>query len=345
MGKKLSVRTRREKRGPTDLLAHDRVLRIEVQGGSEAIRLDRFLGPKLHWLSRRVIRERIEKGLILVNDARGKPGRRVRAGDVITAEIPSPATLDVAEQDLCVDVIYEDNDILVVNKAPHVVVHPTGRRVHGTLIQAILHRYRDAMRNDPQLSPRLLHRLDRETSGVLMVSKRETVHRTLARQFEKRMIRKEYLAVVEGAVHPDSGEIRFPLGLASASAVNVKMAVRQDIGKPASTEYHVRDHLPGHTLLSLFPHTGRQHQLRVHLAAMGHPIVADQLYKDEKLFLEYVRGGLARRPIHPLLGRHALHAWRITLDYDGRERTFEAPLAEDLVRLVAHLRGTDSPPR
>ncbi|MFH0962616.1 MAG: RluA family pseudouridine synthase, partial [Planctomycetota bacterium] len=338
MRRSFPAKAQRKTRERKDLLALKQEKIILVSGEAASVRVDRFLAQELPWLSRHAVQDRIIRGAVLLNGAPVKPSRRVRAGDRITVTVPPPALSLADAEDLPIEVIHEDENILVVNKPPHVVVHPTGRRLRGTLIQAVHYRYRDAMRADPGLQPRLLHRLDRETSGVLMISKVPSAHGALALQFERHTVRKEYLAIVEGVIDEDRGEIRLPIGRSARSAVSVKMDVRLDAGRPALTEFEVRERFAAHTLVRLLPRTGRQHQLRVHLAAVGHPILADQLYKDEKHFLDYVRAGMVPRSLHPLLDRHALHAWRITLKYKGEERTFEAPLAGDLVALLEHLR-------
>jgi len=327
-----------------DLLALGQKHTFAVPPERDGVRVDKFLTSVASWLSRHAIQKRIAAGTVMIGDRVVKASAKLRAHDVVTVLVPQPPDVVAEARDIQLDVIYEDESILVINKQPHVVVHPTGRRQSGTVIQAVHYRCRDQIAEDPGFNPRLLHRLDRETSGVLALSKYETVHRDLAIQFERREVHKEYLAVVEGVMERDSGEISLPIGPAARSPIRVKMDVRQDVGQPAHTDYQVAERFPNHTLLRLAPHTGRSHQLRVHLAAIGHPIVADQLYRDERVFLDYLDRGLTRRQIHPLLDRHALHAWRLTLTHRNKRVTFEAPPTPDLAAALERLRTESGSP-
>ena len=322
-----------------DLLALGQKHTFAVGPDRDGVRVDKFLKGVASWLSRHAIQKRIAADTVTIGDRVVKASTKVRAGDVVSVLVPQPPDVVAETRDVPLDIVYEDEWILVINKPPHVVVHPTGRRQSGTVIQAVHYRYRNEIADNPAFNPRLLHRLDRETSGVLALSKYETVHRDLAIQFERREVEKQYLAVVEGVMEQDCGEISLPIGPAAGSEIGVKMDVRQDIGRRAHTGYEVVERFAKHTLVRLTPHTGRSHQLRVHLAAVGHPIVADQLYRDERIFLDYVERGLTRGQTHPLLDRHALHAWRLTLTHQGKQATFEAPPTGDFAALVETLRG------
>ena len=327
-----------KRKAQKDLLALGQKHTFAVPPDRDGVRVDKFLKSVASWLSRHAIQRRIAADTVMIGDRLVKPSTKVRANDVVTVLVPQPPDVVAETRDIPLDVIYEDQWILVINKRAHIVVHPTGRRQSGTIIQAVHYRYRETIAEDPVFNPRLLHRLDRETSGVLALSKYETAHRDLAIQFERRRVAKEHVAVVEGLMERDSGEISLPIGPAAKSEIGVKMDVRQDIGRRAHTDYEVVERFAHHTLVRLSPHTGRSHQLRVHLAAIGHPIVADQLYRDERVFLDYVERGLTRRQTHPLLDRHALHAWRLTLTHQDQRMTFEAPPTPDFAALLDTLR-------
>lgn len=330
----------RPKYKPTeDLLNIEPLKEFVVQRCDEGLRLDRFAHLMMPWCSRVVIKKEIEVGRIRVNRAEKKPAYHLREGEVVQVQVSqAPQVADLADIEL--DVIYEDENILVVNKLPSMVAHPTGRRLSGTIIQAAHYRLRQAMVKDAHIRPRLLHRLDRQTSGVLLISKHLRIHHFLARQFEHHEVQKEYLAIVEGVIEEDEGVIRLSIGKAARSKVEIKKGIDVEAGTSALTRFVVEERLPGHTLVRLYPHTGRGHQLRVHLAAVGHPILADELYRDEALFLKRLGGKKSRDSSEVIIQRQALHAHRLALRYPDRESigTFTAPLPEDMNQALKILR-------
>lgn len=316
------------------------------------IRLDVFLHHHLAWRSRTGVQRLIRDGYVAVrqpgpdgahDEARTERrcGRTLFDGSLVVVRIPEENRLPEPSSDgTDLDVLYEDDEVLAVDKPAGLAVHPSGRHLVDTLIQRVHARYRGA-NSARRLPLRLCHRLDRETSGVILIAKGDAAHRAIATQFEDREVRKEYLAVVHGVVEADGGVIEHALGPALASPVRLKMCVAAD-GLPSATEWSVVERHPGAevpcTLVRCRPRTGRQHQLRVHLAALGHPIVGDKLYgDDEGLFLRASNGTLTAADRAALvLDRHALHASRLRWrsPSGGEIREVEAPLPEDMARLL-----------
>lgn len=265
---------------------------------------------------------------------RRRPSERVRHGETVILVRPSFEEPVVPTE---FDVVHEDPAVLVVDKPSGLPVHPSASYHKNTLTFLLRQRY-------PERTPHLVHRLDRETSGILVCAKTVEDERALKGQFERREVDKEYLAIVEGDV-PDSLEaIAHPMGR-TEEGLHLLMVVRED-GSPSETRVRVVARAPAHTLVALAPKTGRQHQLRVHMAAEGHPIVADKLYGPEgpKPFLEYVdAGGQVTEALLERLGHHrqALHAHRLWVQHPrtGEELALRAPLPADLAALWTRLGG------
>lgn len=261
-----------------------------------------------------------------------RPGRKLRNGSTVVVIIPPELRLEVspyAVEDLVI--LHEDERTLVVDKPPGLAVHPAGRHLTDTLIQRVHARYR----TEPgaRVPIKLCHRLDRETSGVILLAKDAEAHTALMQDFEHRRIGKQYLAIVRGNPEADEGVIDFPLAPARASEVRIKMAVASD-GMEARTDWRVLERHEGCALLLCEPHTGRQHQIRVHMEAIGHPLVGDKLYgRDEDTFLRNALGELTREELRDLgLARHALHNHSLTFRVPGTETELrvESPLAADM---------------
>jgi 23S rRNA pseudouridine1911/1915/1917 synthase len=264
----------------------------------------------------------------------------VRAGDVIRLRIPPyRRKLHVDPQptgDL--PILFEDAHCVAMDKPAGVPVHPAGRHLENTVIHYLHRRYPRDDEAGGDL-PRLLHRLDRETSGVLLASKHGDFHYHVGQAFEFRRVQKTYLAVVEGRVERDGGSIDLGIGPARGSPIRLKMEARDDgTGLPASTHYRVLRRSQRFSLLELVPKTGRQHQLRVHLAAIGHPIVGDKIYgPDENYFLNAINGGLDESALRRLvLPRQALHAQALEFQHPqtGRLMHLQAPLPADMAALL-----------
>jgi 23S rRNA pseudouridine1911/1915/1917 synthase len=305
------------------------VLSFPVAREFAGLRLDRFVQLRLPRVSRTRAQEIVRACGYRPDGTRRRPSDIVREGEVVLLVRTSFVE---PEAPRAYGLIHRDDALYVVDKPPGLPVHPTATYHRNTLTFLLRERYGDA-------APQIAHRLDRETSGVLVCARTLDDERALKAQFEGRRVRKTYLAIVRGELRERAGTITLPISPAR-EGLHLLMEVRDD-GTPAAraeTDYAVRDVRRGRTLVELFPRTGRQHQLRVHLAAIGHPIVGDKLYGPEgpAPFLEAVETGITPS-LRARLGheRQALHAHRIALTHPrtGAEAVFESPLAPDLVRL------------
>ncbi len=315
------------------------------------VRLDQFLLAHLTWRSRTSIQALIKDGFVEVDistpdhpkgsgetTTEKRPGRKLRHGSQVTVIIPEELRLPEPEGDVSpVEVLHLEKGAMVVDKPPHVPVHPSGRHTLDTMIQRVHAHCAREMADELGLAPRLSHRLDRETSGVLLVGTRTQAHRELRRQFEAHEVQKTYLALVCGEVPAKEGSIRWPIGSDHDSAVRLKMTVTED-GLSCRTDWRVVQRLGGYTLVECDLHTGRQHQIRVHLAAMGHPIVGDKLYgPDEQLFIRAAEDRLMETDrVQLQMNRQALHHHRLVFKSPSGNHpvTVESPLAADIQAFI-----------
>ena len=215
-----------------------------------------------------------------------RPGRHLRHGSRVVVRIPDELRLPMLKESTDeLAILYEDEAILAVDKPPMVVVHPSGRYLSDTLIQRVHKRYGQGFELERGGAPRLCHRLDRETSGVVLVGKNPIAHADVMGQFERREVEKEYQAIVWGSPERDGGTIDMPIGEARVSKIELKMTIQAD-GQPSRTDWRVLERLQDCALVACAPYTGRQHQIRVHMAAIGHPVVGDKLYGDDDSMFE-----------------------------------------------------------
>jgi len=315
---------------PPDLSKETTERVLEVKGDEEGTRLDVFLRNRVPWRSREHLKERIRDGRVTVNDRPAKASQSVRYGDVVSIHLVRHGDpFDPSEIPL--PVLYEDDLVVVIDKPAGFVVHPVGRHQHDTIINALHHRYRNTEEPEKDVVPKLAHRLDQYTSGVLLVAKRDDVRSDLGRQFAQREVKKEYLAIVMGAPDPAEGEVEAPIGKNREMKNGLPMGVRDD-GEPSLTLYETVEVLGDHSLVRCRPLSGRTHQIRVHLAWLGTPLVADQMYGDGEPLVVAGETLLSNYPLHSA-------ALEFTHPGTGKRLRVEAPLPGDMERVVEALRG------
>ncbi len=306
-------------------------------------RLDKYLQDRIPFMSRTQLQRLIAEQAVTVNDRRPKASTTLRIGDVVTVVVPPPPTKDIPAEDIPLHVLYEDDDLIVVNKQPELIVHPARGNKRGTLINALVwhftHRTGGALSSvgADEARPGVVHRLDRSTTGAIVVAKTDIAHWRLARQFENRTTDKRYLAVVHGCVEPVADVIDLPIG--KHPIHRELMAVRyDDTAKPSQTLYRVREQFEDYALVELELHTGRTHQIRVHLSHLGWPIVGDEPYGGRPVSEQQIASGGGGA--EPIIDRQALHATSLAIRHPmtGKPMEFIAPLWPDLRRLIELLR-------
>ncbi|OGP85937.1 MAG: hypothetical protein A2Z08_00585 [Deltaproteobacteria bacterium RBG_16_54_11] len=311
---------------------------LTVEKADRGKRLDLFLAEQLPAQTRSQIQRYIREGCILLNAAHAKAGTRIKEGDLVRGRIPAPMPAEAPAEDLPIRFIYEDGDIVVVDKPSGMAVHPAGRMQSGTLVNALLFRLHDLQGVGGVLRPGIVHRLDKGTSGVMVVAKNDLAHEALVRQFQKREVKKIYLALVYGRVEAEKGAITAPLGRHPID--RKRFSLRTRAPKEALTEWLVKERFEGITFVQVAPKTGRTHQIRVHMASINHPLVGDPLY-TKKRRLARIEDSYLKERIEAL-GRQALHASRIAFRHPttGKTVEFTAPLPADIENILEVLRGT-----
>jgi len=302
-------------------------------------RLDHCLGANAPDLSRTRAREIIVSGLVTLNGSVVKPSARVAAGDTIVADVPELEHLAARPEDIPVVVCYEDDDLIVVDKAPGMVVHPAPGSTSGTLVNALLGRDARLSGVGGTLRPGIVHRIDKDTSGLIVVAKSDRVHRRLSAMFAERAVRKTYVALAWGRFGAEEGVIDEPIG---RSRTDRKRMAVDPTGRPAVTHWRVREELGFATLLDVSPRTGRTHQIRVHLAYLRRPVVGDRGYGGVRRAFGDVpphERALAKR-LNARAARQALHARELSFEHPttGRGLRFVSPIPEDFGVLLSLLR-------
>ena len=312
--------------------------RVVVSEDEERQRLDRLLGPYCPGLSRSRIQTLIQDGSISVGGRVERPSYKVRPGDCIDISIPEPLPLTVESQDIPLEIVFEDGDLLVVDKPAGMTVHPAPGVWTDTLVNALMHHCRDLSGINGVLRPGIVHRLDRFTSGLLVVAKNDVAHQSLATQLQERTVKRLYTAIVWGRL--DDGRVEGPI--ARHPRERTKMAVVEG-GREAVTHYSAKEHFPFLTRLEVGLETGRTHQIRVHLLHVGHPVFGDPVYG----------GRTQTRGIRPenrprantllsLIERQALHAHHLSFRHpaSGEMVDFDSPQAADIEVLLAACRDS-----
>jgi 23S rRNA pseudouridine1911/1915/1917 synthase len=302
-------------------------------------RLDVFLARQFPEFSRAHIRRAIDAGGVTADGKPMKAGQRLKGGEQLTIAVPEMPRQGPTPENIPLDVLFEDEHLAAVNKPPGMVVHPAKGHWSGTLTAALAFHFQQLSGAGGPTRPGIVHRLDRDTSGVLVVAKTDAAHFALAEQWAGRSVEKEYFAVVVGPMDMDRDLIDLPIG--SHPFHREKMAIRRDheSSRPAQTMYEVLERFDGFTSLKVLPKTGRTHQIRVHLASTGRPVLCDKQYGGRaEISVGEIRRDLSLREV--LLNRQALHARRLTLNHPvtGEPLVFEAPIPDDLQRLLTDLR-------
>jgi len=298
--------------------------RIELTVDEGGMRLDKFLAERVADLSRSAIRRLIDTGQVVVNGEAVKASYKVRPGDLVVACVPQPEAEEPAAEAIPLGIVYEDQALIVVNKPAGMVIHPAPGHRSGTLVNALLAHCPDLASDSGDARPGIVHRLDRDTSGLILVAKNEQIRRALQSQFKARQVHKVYVALLDGQLEAARGRIEAPLGRDPRH--RQRMAVVPG-GREAVTEYRLLASLAGgdYSLVEAEPKTGRTHQIRVHFASIGHPVVGDMVY--------------GRRRTRLPVPRQFLHAQRLgfTHPLTGQPLEFEAPLPDDLAAVLQAL--------
>ncbi len=321
----------------------DGAFTIIVEESDVGRRLDSVVALHLPGCSRSLAAALIGNHRILVDKQPKKPGYRPKVGDRIQGCIPEPEPTEYQPESIPLDILHQDESIIVINKQPGLVVHPAPGHSRGTLVNALLHHCPDVGAIGGEIRPGIVHRLDKDTSGTMVVAKHAAAQEELARQFKDREVRKKYLALVYGNVQSDAGEIQLPIGRHPIDRKRMSTTTRKS--REAMTLWKVQERLNGITLLELDLKTGRTHQIRVHCSSIGHPLVGDPVYRPRKL-LRNIDNFLASHPRAVIdtvksTQRQMLHAWQLRLIHpqSGLPMTFESALPADMEELIAKLRG------
>lgn len=298
---------------------------FEVGPDEGSVRLDQYLAsvfPKP--VSRSHLKKLIDAGNILVNGKAAKPHHKVKPGEKIEVSLEEPVSSKPEAEDIALEILYEDDDIIVINKEPGIAVHPGAGTRSGTIVNALLN-HCQKLSDVNAARPGIVHRLDKDTSGVMVIAKNNASHTELARQFKDHTVKKNYLALVKGVVELDNGVVDLPIGRHPSN--RQKMAVRYDSERKAVTEYKVIKRFEGFTLVMLNLKTGRTHQIRVHMAYIGHPVLGDEKYGSRDR--PALKGGRA-------LSRQALHSYYLKLRHptSGKEMEFTADLPDDMKSMI-----------
>jgi 23S rRNA pseudouridine1911/1915/1917 synthase len=305
-------------------------LEFALNAADAGLRLDVSLTKAQPQFSRNFIRHMINDGAILINGKTVKPSYTVRGGEQVSIEIPEPEVIEARPENIPLNVIFEDSDIIVVNKPPGMVTHPSSGHTSGSLVNALLFHCKDLSSINGKLRPGIVHRLDKDTSGAIIAAKNDAAHRSLADQFSGRTVKKEYAAIAWGKPLKDTFFNDGRIGRHPIRRTEMSVIKSDSDGREAYTDFEVLERFPKKNafFVRAMPKTGRTHQIRVHLAKLGFPILADVLYGKESALPDL---GLAR---------HALHAYRLSVTHPatGKYLTFEAPIPDDMSTALSSLR-------
>lgn len=312
---------------------------IQVEEKDHGKRIDHFLSEVIPNLSRSRAKKLIKEKIIFLNQRSIKPSTHVKPGDIISGVIPGPKPVAIKPEPIPLNIIYEDSSIVVIDKPPAMVVHPAYGHPKGTLVNALLYHCKDLRKDlrgiNGTLRPGIVHRLDKGTSGVMVVAKDDEAYHHLIKQFKERVIEKVYLTVTYGTFSKDEGVIDSEIGRHPSE--RKRMSTKTKKGRPAITFWKVIEKFEGYTFLEVRPQTGRTHQIRVHLSSIGHPILGDPLY-GRKGKTGAIKNVTIREYLKNMK-RPCLHAYRISLNHPktGQRMEFIAPIPDDMKKLLNYL--------
>ena len=327
-------------------LSSNEAISITVEARAHGWRIDHYLARLYPNYSRAAFQRAISQEAVLLNGLPAKTGRRLRVNDTLSVKLPAESDSSLPAEDIPLDILFEDDSLVVINKHAGMIVHPGRGNYHGTLAGALQFHFDQLSDMAGQLRPGIVHRLDRDTTGVIIVAKDNQVHSRLSSQFENREVIKEYRALIWGGPDFDSDLIETHVCIHQGK--REKMQVCQPGGKSreATTWYEVIKRFRKATYIRLLPKTGRTHQLRVHMSHLGHPILADSLYRGQSqaTMADLHPNSIADTESRILIQRQALHAMRITFrhPHSGKEMTIEAPLPADMQATLDYLESLDA---
>lgn len=299
------------------------IFEAQITTAESGTRLDTYLAAILDGISRSYIQKLISEQRILINSRPVKANYKIKTADQVFVEIPEAAPIDILPEPMDLDIVYEDGDMLIVNKPMGMVVHPAHGHYHGTLVNGLLAHCTDLSGINGKMRPGIVHRIDKDTSGLLMIAKNDMAHQHLAAQLKEHSTKRAYYALVQGVLSEPAGLIDAPIGRHETE--RKKMAVNLKNGKEARTHYYVKERFARNTFIECRLETGRTHQIRVHMAYLGHPLVGDPLYGTRKSNLDFPG--------------QALHAYALGFIHPRTEEPlyFEAPLPQHFQAVLKEL--------
>ncbi|MEI7686791.1 MAG: RluA family pseudouridine synthase [Planctomycetota bacterium] len=318
-----------------------RAVDLVVQNKTAGTRLDRFLAGHFPDFSRSLMQKAIEAECVLLNDAPVKASFKIRVGDRVKVWLPEPPRPDPAPENIPLQILYEDEHLAIVNKPFDMVVHPAKGNWSGTLVNALAYHFNELSKAGGEYRPGIVHRLDRDTSGAILIAKNEAAHRDLSMQFETRKVFKEYLAIVVGVLDRDSDYIERRIGHHPHDRIKMAVSDDEEDSKDACTYYEVIERFKGFTFVRCQPRTGRTHQIRVHLASVGCPVLADKTYGGRDCFhISDLDPKIEAEKNEMLMHRQALHAHRLRVFHPVKKEVISitAPMPPEFEKTLTALR-------
>lgn len=322
-----------------DLSDQDTTLTVEAR--AHGWRVDHYLSRVFPNHSRGLFQRAIAQQTVLVNGLPVKASRRLRVNDRIRFTLPKEPDSGIVPENIPIEIVYEDDAIAVINKAANLVTHPGKSNFTGTLAAAVQYHFDQLSDVAGQLRPGIVHRLDRDTTGVIVIAKDNTIHNRLTRQFERREVKKEYRAIIRGSIDREADYIRTHVKVHPKVREKMIVCTPDEKSREAVTFFRILERYRGYTVVQLLPETGRTHQLRVHMQHLRTPIVADKLYAGhDRLYLSELTGDEPAPEEQPLISRQALHAFRLSLRHPVTDAImeFEAPIPHDMQQTMEALK-------